>query len=201
MKLTKLLADIEAKTGVNRVAQATIALLLVADVALAISTIFVDRSVRTQLTPPEINKSFWIDGKNLSAEWLEQMGEYVIVKFASATPSSIDAQNAQLLKMVHPSVHGELSVRWKAAASKLKLDAISRHFFPRDLLIDEQKRAVAIVGYTETWIADKKVPAPETKAYLVRFDFLGGHTTIAELRETNPDKPFAPPAADGDRAG
>ena len=194
MNITRLSADIAAKTGVSKAAQVVLALLLVSNVLLAANMLLTDRSVRTQLVPPEISKSFWVDGKHLSPEYLEQMGEYIVMKFASVTPASIEAQNSQILKYVHPSVYGELSVRWKAASAKLKQDAISRHFFPREVRISEQTQSVAFIGVVDTWVGDKKVPNPEVKAYLVAFDYSGGSVTIKELRETNEQHPFAPAA-------
>ena len=120
------------------------------------------------------------------------MGEYIVMKFASCTPTSIDAQMSEVLKYVHPSVYGELSVRWKAAAARLKQEGVSRHFFPREVRISEQTQEAAFIGVVDTWIGDKKMPDAQVKAYLVAFDYSGGRVTVKELRETDAQHPFAP---------
>lgn len=193
MLINKLLADVEAKTGVTKFMQLVLVGSLLTNVLQAAGFLFLDKSVRTQLVPAEISRPFWVDGQRLSPEYLEQMGETVVMRYASVTPNSVDHNNQFILRYVSPSVHNELEIRLKATAGKIKQDAISRMFFPREIKISEQHQAVAFVGQVETWVADKKVPVAEIKAYLVAFQFANGAVTIKELRETTEKDPFSPP--------
>ncbi len=193
MLLDNLMADVEARGGVTRVFQMILAASLLTNVFLAGTFMTMDRTVRTILSPPEVNKSFWVDGRSLSPEYMEQMGAWVIKEYATVTPSNIDYQNNLLLKYVHPSVHGELTVRFKMGANRLKAENMSKIFSPREVRISEKGQAIAFIGTQSTWIADKRLPNDEVKAYLVAFSYDGSQTYIKELRETNPSRPFDAP--------
>ena len=192
MHLDNLIRDIESKTGLGRVMQIFMAGLMVVVIVLSAAILTMDRTVRTVFVPPEITKSFWVDGRKLSPEYLEQMGEWVVYLFATVTPSSVDYKSSQILKYVHPSVHGELAVRFKAGAARIKRENLSRFFTPSEVRFSEIAQAIAFIGTSETWVADKRLPQPAVRAYLVVFDWDGSNTTIKELRETDPKNPFAP---------
>ena len=72
---------------------------------------------------------------------------------------------------------------------------MSKIFIPREVRISEQGKAVALIGSQSTWIADKRVPGDEMKAFLVAFDYDGSRVFIKELRETSLTRPFDPPNA------
>lgn len=195
MNLKKLIADVEARAGVTKAFQMILAASLLTNVFMAGAFFTMDRTVRTVLVPPEINKTFWVDGNHIGPEWLEQMGSWVISQYATVSPQTIEYQNSVLLKLVHPSVNGELSIRFKMGANRLKQENMSRVFMPREVRISEKGQAVALIGTQITYIADKRVPGDEVKAYLVAFDYDGSRTFIKELRETSPARPFDPPNA------
>lgn len=195
MILKKLIADVEARAGVTKAFQMILAASLLTNVFMAGAFFTMDRTVRTILVPPEINKTFWVDGNHIGPEWLEQMGSWVISQYATVSPQTIEYQNSVLLKLVHPSVNGELAVRFKMGANRLKQENMSKIFMPREVRISEKGQAVALIGTQITFIADKRVPGDEVKAYLVGFDYDGSRTFIKELRETSPVRPFDPPNA------
>jgi conjugal transfer pilus assembly protein TraE len=193
MHIDKLSSDIQARLGISKAFQGILAISLLSNLFISGAFLVQDHTVRTLLVPPTITKSFWVDGHELGPEYLEQMGLWVVQQYASVTPSSIDFQNSQILKYVHPTVHGNLAIRFKIAAQKIKADSLSKYFFPREVRLSEIGKMVAFVGVQETWIADKKVPDSVAKAYLVAFEYDGSNVTIKELRETNPDAPFDAP--------
>lgn len=190
MDLKKLIADVEARAGVTKAFQFVLGASLLINCLLAGTMFTMDRTVRTILVPPEITKTFWIDGRSLGPEYLEQMGSWVVSQYATVSPASIDYQNSTLLRYVHPSVNGELSIRFRMGANRLKSENISKIFMPREVRISENAKSVVFIGTQSTYIADKRVPDDQIKAYLVTFDYDGSRTFIKELRETNPEKPF-----------
>ena len=195
MLLDKMIADIQARAGIGKVFQLILAVSLLVNILLAATLLTMDRTVRTILTPPEINKTFWVDGRSLGPEYLEQMGVWVIQQFATVTPSSIDYQSGQILRYVHPTQYGELSIRFKVGANRIKAENLSKIFMPREVRISEKGQSLVLIGMESKWIADKRVPNDELKAYIVSFDYDGSKVTIKELRETNPQKPFDMPDA------
>lgn len=195
MLLKNLMADVEARAGVTKAFQLILGASLLVNVFLAGAFFTMDRTVRTVIVPPEINKTFWVDGHNIGPEWLEQMGSWVISQYATVSPQTIEYQNSLLLKLVHPSVNGELAIRFKMGANRLKQENMSKIFMPREVRISEKGQAVALIGTQITFIADKRVQGDQVKAYLVAFDYDGSRTFIKELRETSPVRPFDPPSA------
>ncbi|MBK6639104.1 MAG: type IV conjugative transfer system protein TraE [Rhodocyclaceae bacterium] len=191
MRIEKVMEDVQARAGVTRAFQLILGASLLTNVFMAGAYATMDRTVRTVLVPPEIIKEFWVDGHRISPEYLEQMGAWVVDQFASVTPHTAEYKTNLLLKYVHPSVYGELQQRFKAGNFRLKQDNLSKVFQPREVRISESGQSVAFIGMAESWIADKRVPGSGgVKAYLVSFDYDGYKTTIKELRETDPQKPF-----------
>lgn len=192
MLLKKLIADVEARGGVSKAFQMILGASLLTNVFMAGAFVTMDRTVRTILVPPEINKTFWVDGRSIGPEYLEQMGSWVISQFATVSPATVEFQSNNLLKYVHPSIYGDLAVRFKMGANRIKAENLSKIFTPREVRISEKGQSVAFIGLQTTWIADKRVPGDEMKAYLVTFDYDGSRVYIKELRETSPAKPFDP---------
>lgn len=196
MLVNKLIADVEARAGVSKVFQIILGASILTNILLAGVLLTMDKTVRTVFVPPEITKTFWVDGRTIAPEYLEQMGTWAIGLFATVSPTSADYQASQLLKYAHPSVYGDLAVRFKAGANRLKQENLSRIFFPREVRISDQGKAVALIGIQQTWIGGQRIPGDEVKAYLAAFDYDGSRTYLKELRETNAYKPFdAAPAS------
>jgi conjugal transfer pilus assembly protein TraE len=195
MILNKLIADVEARAGVTKAFQLILGASLLTNVFMAGTFFSMDRTVRTILVPPEVSKTFWVDGRSVGPEYLEQMGSWVVSQYATVSPATIEYQNSLLLKYVHPSVNGELAIRFKMGANRLKAENMSKIFMPREVRISEKGQSVALIGTQVTFVADKRVPGDEIKAYLVAFDYDGSRVFIKELRETSPLKPFDPPNA------
>lgn len=194
MLLEKLISDVQARAGVSRAFQLILGASLLTNVFMAGAFATMDRTVRTVMVPPEINKEFWVDGHHISPEYLEQMGSWVVDQYASVTPYTAEYKTNLLLKYVHPSVFGELQQRFRAGNIRLKADNLSKVFQPREVRISESGQSVAFIGTAESWIADKRIPGSGgIKAYLVTFNYDGYKTTIKELRETDPQKPFDAP--------
>lgn len=190
MLLKNLVSDLEAKAGLSRSFQAILVASVLTNVFMAGALATMDKTVRTVMMPPEVTKSFWVDGRSVSPEYLEQMGTWVIQQFASVTPGSADYQKDSILRYVHPSVYGDLNVRFQHGANRLKSENISKIFFPREVRISQQLQALALIGVQQTWIADKRA-GDEMKAYVVMFHYDGAKVTIKELRETNIKDPFS----------
>ncbi|MBS4018061.1 MAG: type IV conjugative transfer system protein TraE [Dechloromonas sp.] len=191
MLINKLSADVKARTGLGRAFQLILAGSLLTNIMLAGSFMTLDKTQRTIFLPPQITKSFWVDGEQLSPEYIEQMGDWVVGMFATVSPASVDYKNASLLKLVHPENYGELQLRFEAGAMRLKAENLSKVFMPREIRMDHVQQRVAFIGTQDLWLGDKKVSTGAPAAYVVGFHFDGSFTTIRELREANPVEPFA----------
>ena len=197
MNIKKLSADLESRAGVGRVFQLILMLSMALNLLQAAGFWSMDKTVRTVVIPAELKKPVTIGGTELSQDYLEQMGEFFIHKFATISPASIEWQFDAILKAVDPSQAGILQITFKQIADKIKSENVSRVFFPTDMRINLQTNSVAITGNVETWVANQKIGNPEVKTFLIAFFNRNGNALIKELRETETQAPFAPPKPAG----
>ena len=192
MDFKRFSLDLKARAGVGTVFQAIMVCSLLTNILMGIGFATMDKTIRMAVVPPEITKTFWFDGRKISQEYLEQMGTWIIDLYATVTPANIDYRNGLILKYVHPTEYGELSVRFKTTSRKIKRDNLSKHFQPREIRISEESNAVVLIGVQDIWVGDKRVLGNTLKAFYVAFHYDGSKVTIKELRETDPKRPFDP---------
>ena len=168
--------------------------LILAGAALAILlalAIFVTVGrVRTTLTPPVISKSFWVDDYKVSGSYLEMMGEFVAHQILDVTPDNIDYKKQVLLRWVTPDNHGALKTRMELDKDRLKRDAATLMFWPKQITPFEDRFQVALAGALATYINGAKV-AEVDRTYLATFRYQGGRLLLAAFTEVSADDPFA----------
>ncbi len=92
---------------------------------------------RIVLTPPTIEKSFWVAKDKVSASYLEQMGGFMAYLTLDVSPSSIEWKKAMLLQYVAPDVYGALQTRQDLEADRLKRLNATTQFSVAQLVPDE----------------------------------------------------------------
>ena len=146
-------------------------------------------SERVVVVPPAVHKSFWVESDKVSAEYLEQMGYFLIQLALNVTPQSVDYQAQLLLQYVAPASYGEIKTSMTVVADRLKRDGASTVFSARNLLTDERALKVAIQGSLTTFIGDRRV-SDVTKSYLVELQYAAGKLTIKSFKETTVNDPL-----------
>lgn len=197
MDIKRLSAELEARAGIGKVFQAILAVSLALNLLQVVGWITMDKSVRTHFVPPEITKPFTVGGPELDQDYLVQMGEYYISKFATVSPLSAEWQFNAILKVVDPAAAGVLQPKFKAITDKIRTENTSRVFFPSDIRVNMPDNAVALTGMMETWVANQRIGAPELKTFRISFYNRSGNALIKEIREADPQHPFAPANSDG----
>jgi conjugal transfer pilus assembly protein TraE len=192
MNISTLSADLKAKANVGKTFQALLAASVVLNLLQAVGFLSMDKTTRTVIVPAEIKKPFSVGGEQLAQDYLEQMAEFYVSKYATVSPVSVDFQYSAIVKQVDPSVAGPLQAVFKAAADKVKAENVSRVFFPSEMRVNLPGNAVAFTGAMETWVANQKIGAPEIKTFLISFQNRSGNALIKELREADSQNPFAP---------
>lgn len=144
---------------------------------------------RQTLVPPSIDKTFWVNKKRVSPEYLEQMGYFIGGLVLNVTPDNVDYQNKVLLQYACPPTHGKLKTDQAVAGNALKRDSISTLFATRIVQVDEKALKVALTGTMATWISNKKAP-DYTKTFLAKFEYQNGRICVADFKETSSDDPF-----------
>ncbi len=144
---------------------------------------------RVVMVPPTIHKTFWVEDERVSAEYLEQMGYFLMQLTLNVTPQSIDHQSKVLLQYAAPAAYGELRTALSSAAERLKRDGAATVFSPRDLIVDERSLKVGIRGQLTTFISDRRV-SEVAKGYAVEFQYTAGQIFLKAFRETNANDPL-----------
>ena len=162
------------------------AALLLASVAANIVTALIAYRLvgyeRVIVVPPAVHKSFWVENDRVSAEYLEQMGYFLIQLALNVTPQSVDYQSRLLLQYVAPASYGEIKTAMTVVAERLKRDGASTVFSARNVTTDERALKVSIQGSLTTFIGDRRV-SDVTKSYLVELQYALGKLTIKSFKE------------------
>lgn len=189
MKLALMHQDL---ASVRRAAVLLLALLIVSMLINLILAVFAYRSSshqRVVVVPPSVHKTFWVEEQRVSAEYLEQMGYFLMQLTLNVTPQSVDHQSKVLLQYAAPAAYGELQATLLSAAGRLKRDGAATVFSARDLTVDERTLRVGIRGQLTTFISDRRV-SEVPKGYAVEFQYSAGRIFLKAFRETNPNDPL-----------
>lgn len=166
----------------NRNQSFVITLLALGLFVSVISVFAVLGSERTVLVPPTLSKSFWVDGKKVSSEYLEQMGSFMSWLILDLSPQSIAWKSDILLDYVSPEQFGALKTRQNLEADRLKRLNASTYFATQQVAVREQEQEVEIRGRLRTQVNGQET-TNEPKAYAVRFSYEGGRIHLQSFKE------------------
>ena len=189
MKLAFMRQDL---ASVRRATVLLIALLIgsmLVNLVLAALTFRLSSHQRVVVMPPSVHKTFWVEEERVSAEYLEQMGYFLMQLTLNVTPQSVDHQSKVLLQYASPAAYGELRATLLSASERLKRDGAATVFSARDLTVDEGTLRVGIRGQLTTFISDRRV-SEVTKGYAIEFQYTAGQIFLKAFRETNPNDPL-----------
>ncbi len=189
MKLAFMRQDL---ASVRRATALLLALLIgsmLINLVLAALTFRLSSHQRVVVMPPSVHKTFWVEEERVSAEYLEQMGYFLMQLTLNVTPQSVDHQSKVLLQYAAPAAYGELRATLLSAAERLKRDGAATVFSARDLTVDEGTLRVGIRGQLTTFISDRRV-SEVTKGYAIEFQYTAGQIFLKAFRETNPNDPL-----------
>lgn len=139
-------------------------------------------SERTVVSPPSINKSFWVTRDKASSEYLEQMGCFIAWLILDVSPSSIDWKKDTLLGYVDADQYGALKSRQELEADRLKRINATTSFAPLQLAASEDTQSLVIRGRLRTLVNNVET-TNELKAYRIEFGYAGGRTHLIAFKE------------------
>ena len=187
------LALMQGNLGAARRATSILLVLLMgsisANIVLALFAVRASGHERIVVIPPSVHKTFWVEQERVSAEYLEQMGYFLMQLILNVTPQSVDHQSRVLLQYASPSAFGELRTQLATSAERLKRDSAATIFSAQDLSVDERQLKVGVRGQLTTFVSDRRV-SEVVKAYAIEFQYTGGRITLKSFRETHPNDPL-----------
>jgi conjugal transfer pilus assembly protein TraE len=154
--------------------------------------------IREILLPPEISRPMWVSNNGqVSAEYLEDMGLFIIQLVMNTTPVSVDYQSKMLKKYVCAEGYGSIDTLIRNNTEKLKRDSATTVFSPRTVLSDPTSGRVTMTGNLSVLIGDRRM-SDEGKTFVLDFGNLSSKLCVKGLYEQKPNQPAA--AANGNSA-
>lgn len=187
MKLSDYTSRVAALTGINRFLMLLLIGSSVVNLFLAFFIVTTDRSEKIIITPPIVERSFWVQGEDVSEEYLSQMATWFLSLNLTYNSDNARAQAEILLPYLHPSKHAALSQKIEK-----QLVAIKRYNESSVFYITE----VAVLNNDVALIGDLRRTAGRTQienrkaAYKVSFKFDTGRLTVYDISEVKVDDPF-----------
>ncbi|MBB3122178.1 type IV conjugative transfer system protein TraE [Pseudoduganella violacea] len=157
---------------------------------LSVALLTVYQTLGTQrivVTPPTVDKPFWVSGARVSNAYLEQMGGYVAWLILDVTPASVQWKKEALLSFVEPDEAGALKIRQEVEAERLKKLNASTYFLLQQLEPDEEKQTVLLSGRLRTYVNGQETSVTP-KRYLAQFSYRGGRSHLKAFKEVDRDQ-------------
>lgn len=125
---------------------------------------------------------YWVSRNAASQEYLERMGKWVAFMELTMTPAGADANEDELLKIVHPKYYGKCKEKMDLAIAKLKRDNAASIFSAQQIQTQPKFLAALIRGRLITYINSSRV-ADEDTVFFVQFEMSGGRVQLVEAHE------------------
>ena len=137
---------------------------------------------RVIVTPPSIDKTFWVSKDHVSSSYLEQMGSFIAYLTLDVSPQSIDWKKTMLLQYVSPDIYGVLQTRQDLEADRLRRLNATTQFSVAQLLPNEEAMNVTLKGRLATFINGARTSDID-KEYVAEFEFKGNRVQIRNFKE------------------
>ncbi|MDP4154219.1 MAG: type IV conjugative transfer system protein TraE [Bacillota bacterium] len=143
------------------------------------------KSERTILMPPEIKREMWFQGGNVSASYLESLGEYLSKLLLDITPTSFAHNHDQILKYATPEAYGALKKQLMNDGEKYTKLQLSTHFYPNQLTVNQKTLEVEVKGTLTSYIAGNKVQDSQ-ETITLKFTNRGAGMLLESVSGGNP---------------
>jgi conjugal transfer pilus assembly protein TraE len=143
-------------------------------------------ATRTVVTPPKIEKSFWITDNTASGEYIDQMAQWVSYLTLDVTPDNVQYKSGLLLPLAHPDYHGALQQKLRVNAEKIRRDNATTSFDVRSIRTAPDVLAAVLSGQIKVLINGTPVKN-EIRHYLARFTIDGGRAQLLQFKQVKND--------------
>lgn len=189
MHINEYVSEISSRLAVRTLFVWVLLASVIVNIILSLCVTFKDTNQKIVVLPAEPTKSFWLDDKTVSADYLEQMGVFVMQLALNNSPETLEFNTKKLLKYVAPEHRGETELSLLTQARKMKANNASAVFLPQSVQIKEQSLTVAVSGNFKQFIGNSKTSEVK-RCWAVQFYYEAGRLWVKNLYETNCKKPF-----------
>lgn len=137
---------------------------------------------RIVLIPPQVSKSFWVDGQHVSSDYLSEMGLFFTHLRLNTTQENIGLQQDMLLRYVHPSLYTKIKAQLIQEAERVKTSHLTLLFHPVNIQVDSKKWLVRVTGDLQATIGQDMQPSQRV-IYQIVFTYDAGRLLVKSFEE------------------
>ncbi|MCD8338904.1 MAG: type IV conjugative transfer system protein TraE [Burkholderiales bacterium] len=189
MNLNEYSSELAARLAVRQLFVFGFVISLITNLVLGAGLILSENQDRIVVLPAEPTKSFWLDDKTVSPEYLEQMGTFVVQLALNNSPETFEHNITQILKYVEPAFRGDTELALLEQARKLKNDNASTSFLPESVDVQPKAMKVAIHGHVRKFIGNVLV-STTPHCLTAQFNYHSSRLWLHSMAETDCKKPF-----------
>ncbi len=183
MKIQHVAGEVEARTGIKKNFQMLLAASILCNLLIALVLVISGRTHRETIIPPQVDKTFWVEGDRASPEYLEMMSKFAIDLALTNTPRNCKYNAKLLLNFVGSGSFGEFQKQLNTNCDQIIDNGASTQYIMRDFNFAKGRDNEAVIGGVYTrWIAEKKV-YEQPMSYFIKFGYSGGRMYIYELAQ------------------
>lgn len=152
--------------------------LVLSNLFLALTVFF--SSERIVITPPCLSKGFWVDSRQVSPEYLEEMALFFARQILDVSPASASYQRDVVLRYVAPSFHNALKKRLLEEERRAREEQLSTSFKPVQIKVDVKRLETFLTGDLISYVGGKNA-GQVRETYIIQFQYQQGHLLITQF--------------------
>lgn len=156
---------------------AALSLLLALSLVILTTFLFLKRE-RVIVTPPIIEKEFWIDSNKVSPTYLEQYGSFLGQLLLGKSSHSAPSQRTILLRHADPAFVDVLKQKLLEEEELLQKQSASYTFFPVSVHVNPETNQVLLEGDRIFYVSGNQVSS-EREGYILSFNYSGSRLLLS----------------------
>ena len=140
---------------------------------------------RVVLTPPVIEKRFWVSRDTVSDEYLAEMTHFFMGLRFNLTPGNVVRQRDLLLRYTDPAVYTALKTQLVTDGDHLINEHLTLSFYPVDMKVNTTSLTVNITGDVVAMAGNTPLPASRV-TYQVHYTYHDGRLLVSSFKELQP---------------
>ncbi len=189
MNIQEYTSELAARLAVRKFFILAFAASVTVNLILAGGIVAMEDKSKVVVLPAEPTKTFWMDQKSVSPEYLEQMGSYLVQLALNNSPETFEHNMTQLLKYVTPENRGETELMLLQQGRKMKSSNASTSFIPQSVEVLPRSMKVMVAGSVRQFIGNV-LTSTTPKCWVLQFRYQNTRLWIESFHETDCKKPF-----------
>jgi conjugal transfer pilus assembly protein TraE len=137
---------------------------------------------RIVITPPVVERSFWVGHNDVSAEYLAEMTNFFMGLRFNLSPANTAIQRDILLRYTDPRYYQSMKTLLVKEGDKISKDHISLSFYPVDVKVDPQTLTAQITGDLASTVGNTALPT-ERLTYQIHYTYHDGRLLVQSFEE------------------